>query len=241
MHEDRLLWDRRYAEGISGLAGRPIPYLVAWLPHLPRGRALDLAAGCGRHALYLARHGYRVHALDISRVALAVLVARARARALPVSAAVVDLDEIQLPAAAYDLIVKTYYLNRALLPQLARALVPGGALLMETRLYDPDRDPPERSARRPRPGELAQACAGLEIAHYEELPAAPPRRPAGVCRLVAFRPSGRERTAGPERAVPAPDRNQAATRCRRDGDRATVVAMDGRARRGGRRVWMRGI
>ncbi len=73
MRADRLRWDRRYAEGVSGLDGPAVRYLVRWLPFLPRGRALDLAAGCGRNAIFLAQHGYRVDALDISVVGIARL------------------------------------------------------------------------------------------------------------------------------------------------------------------------
>jgi SAM-dependent methyltransferase len=186
---DRLRWDRRYAEGVSELDGPAVRYLVLWLPFLPRGRALDLAAGCGRNALFLAQHGYRVDALDISVVGVARLAARARAQSLRVRAAVIDLDDVVLPAAAYDLIVNTYYLNRTLLTRLPRALTPGGALIVETLLYDPAVDLPDKIARRVRPGELAKTFSCLDIAHYVELPADPPRRKHALCRMVAFRGS----------------------------------------------------
>lgn len=188
MRTDRWQWDEKHAAGVPELAGPPLAYLVAWTPLLPKGRALDLAAGCGRHAVFLAQRGYRVDALDISHVGLTRLIRQADARGLSVRAAVVDLDDLMLPWATYDLIVNTYYLNRPLLAQLPRALVPGGALLVETRLYDPARDRPDAIARRAGPGELARVFSDLDIAHYEETPAAPPHRTRGLCRMVAFRP-----------------------------------------------------
>ncbi|HYM91299.1 MAG TPA: methyltransferase domain-containing protein [bacterium] len=187
MRDDRVRWDQKHERGVETLEGPPVAYLVAWLPFLPRGRALDLAAGSGRHAIYLAQHGYRVDALDISLVGLARLRQQARAQALPVRAAAVDLDECLLSSATYDLIVNTYYLNRFILPQLPWALVPGGALLVETPLYDPRTDRPGEIARRVGPGELARVFSNLDIAHYEEVPARPPQRNHGVCRMVAFR------------------------------------------------------
>jgi len=188
MREDRLIWDRRYTEGIPGLEGSPAPYLIEWLPFLPRGRALDLAAGCGRHSIYLAQHGYRVDAFDISLVALTRLMTRARRYGLRVRPAVVDLDDIVLPSSAYDLIVDALYLNRALHPQLIRALVPGGALLVETRFYDPQHDRPEKATHRPRRGELAAAFEGLDVAHYEEVETTSACRDRRICHMVAFRP-----------------------------------------------------
>jgi SAM-dependent methyltransferase len=187
VREDRLVWDQKHAADIQELSGSPSSYLAAWLPYLPKGRALDLAAGCGRHAIYLAQRGYRVDALDISLVALARLMHQVRAQKLPVRAAAIDLDDVTLPPATYDLIVNSYYLNRPLLPQLPRALVPGGALLMETPMYDPASDRPSEIAHRVGPRELVRVFSDLNIAHYEEIPASPPRRKRPLCRMVALR------------------------------------------------------
>jgi tellurite methyltransferase len=187
MREDRARWDGKHAVGVSALEGSPVSYLVAWLPFLPRGRALDLAAGCGRHAIYLAQHSYRVDALDVSLVGLSRLMRQARAQGLAVRAAAVDLDDLMLPWASYDLIVNTYYLNRALFPQLPRALRRGGALVVETPLYDPVADHPSEVAHRAGPGELARVFADMDIVHYEETSPWPPRRRRALCRMVAFR------------------------------------------------------
>lgn len=99
----------------------------------------------------------------------------------------VDLDDIVLPSSAYDLIVDTFYLDRALHPQLIRRLVPGGALSVETRFYDPRHGRPEKATHRPRRGELPAAFAGLNVVHYEEEEASPARGNTGICRMVAFR------------------------------------------------------
>lgn len=187
MRDDRRYWDLKHTEGVATLEGLPVAYLTAWLPFLPRGRALDLAAGCGRHAIYLAQHGYRVDALDISWVGLRKLAAQARAQELPVRAAVVDLDDLLLPWATYDLIVNTYYLNRRILSELPWALVPGGALLVETPLYDPRIDRLSEIVRRAGPGEIARIFSGLDIAHYAEMPPRSPHRSHGICRMVGFR------------------------------------------------------
>ncbi len=187
MREDGLEWDQKHTAGVPVLEGPPSAYLVAWLLYLPKGRALDLAAGCGRHAIYLAQHGYRVDALDISLVALSRLTHQARAQRLPVRAAAVDLDDVMLPWATYELIINSYYLNRALLPQLPQALAPGGAVLVETPLYDPAVDHPSEIAHRVGPRELARVFSDLRIAHYEEVPSSPPRRKRALCRMVAFR------------------------------------------------------
>lgn len=68
---DSDAWDARYAAA-SGLVwtGEPNRYVVQELAGLPAGRALDLAAGEGRNAVWLAAQGWRVTAIDFSPVAV---------------------------------------------------------------------------------------------------------------------------------------------------------------------------
>ena len=54
----------RLAQQLSLIEPKPAPFLVEQLHRLPKGRALDVATGGGRHALYLAAHGYQVDAID---------------------------------------------------------------------------------------------------------------------------------------------------------------------------------
>jgi SAM-dependent methyltransferase len=70
-------WDARYAESDRIWSGRPNPRLVEQIADLPPGDALDVGAGEGADAVWLAQHGWRVTALDVSEVALARVAAHA--------------------------------------------------------------------------------------------------------------------------------------------------------------------
>jgi SAM-dependent methyltransferase len=63
-------WDARYAESDRIWSGRPNPRLVEQLTGVPPGDALDVGAGEGADAVWLAREGWQVTALDVSTVAL---------------------------------------------------------------------------------------------------------------------------------------------------------------------------
>ena len=101
----------------------PSPWVTRFAPLAKRGgRALDLAAGNGRHARYLRHAGFAVTAVD-----------RNTAEGIDIVEA--DLEKSggwQPIAGAYDLIVVTNYLFRPLFPSLAEALDTGGVLLYET-------------------------------------------------------------------------------------------------------------
>ena len=95
---------------------------------------LDVATGHGRNALYLAAHGWRVHAVDRNAEALATLDLNARSLEHRLSTACVDLEAaaINLGVNVYGTILVFRYLYRPLLPALVAALKPGGVLLYET-------------------------------------------------------------------------------------------------------------
>ena len=125
---DREKWNQRYAGTASELP-EPDPFLVAHQECLGTGRALDLACGTGGNAIFLAEHGYRVDAVDISWNALSQLQAQTRTRALPVRCIVADLDDFPLPTARYDLVIVFYFYDPRLVARIKEAIKPGGLLI----------------------------------------------------------------------------------------------------------------
>ena len=67
---DRHDWDARYAGEQLVWSAEPNRFLVAEVDGLPPGRALDVACGEGRNAIWLAEHGWMVTAVDFSAVAI---------------------------------------------------------------------------------------------------------------------------------------------------------------------------
>jgi len=139
---------------------------------LPPGRALDLACGTGRHALHLARLGWKVTAVDIELDAIRQLRAAAEPN-LAIDARVVDLEkhEFAIEPNAYDLICDFHYLQRDLFPQIREGVRPGGAVAAAIHLTG-------RFALES--GELRTLFAGWKILYYSESPT-----PRPTARLIA--------------------------------------------------------
>ncbi|MBW1871655.1 MAG: class I SAM-dependent methyltransferase, partial [Deltaproteobacteria bacterium] len=88
---DQQKWDRRYTCRDSRMGDNPRPWLKSIQSSLPAGRlALDLAAGEGQNAVFLAGLGYQVTAVDISPVGLEK--ARTRAKRAGLSLTIHKLD-----------------------------------------------------------------------------------------------------------------------------------------------------
>jgi SAM-dependent methyltransferase len=126
-------WDRRYAEADLVWSADPNQFVAAELADLPPGTAVDLAAGEGRNALWLASLGWRVTAVDFSAVALDKGRQIAEARGLDIEWVHADLTDYAPPAA--DLVLIAYLQVPPALwePVLARAVAavaPGGTLLL---------------------------------------------------------------------------------------------------------------
>jgi SAM-dependent methyltransferase len=146
----------------------PSSWLLANSERLPRaGSALDVACGAGRHALWLAERGLRVHGVDNDPEAIETLRAAASSRGLAVEAQLLDLESehVELGSRAYDLVVVLNYLHRPLFSAICGALVPGGLLLYETFLEGHGKlRKPSRTEHLLKPGELqALVSPPLEV------------------------------------------------------------------------------
>ncbi|HEY3515982.1 MAG TPA: methyltransferase domain-containing protein [Gammaproteobacteria bacterium] len=186
---ERDKWDARYRDGAYEGRLHPTALLADWLPRLPRGRALDVACGAGRNALYLAANGFSVTALDISSVALDRGRRAALDRGLAIEWLCADLDEDPervLPAGDFDLIVWARYVHRTLMPHLVARLDLGGSLVCEQHLATDARVAgPTSAGFRLAPGELRASAQGLRIDHsYEGLAVDPDGRSVALTQLI---------------------------------------------------------
>src|SRR5215210_7984969 len=137
-------WDGRYGLG-EHTNDQPHPLVVRFASQLQPGRAFDVACGTGRHALYLAELGWQVAAVDSSKVAIDILLNRARQRNVQVNARVADLAiadpecrEFSIEPDSYDLIVNCCYLQRDLFPAIEAGARIGGVLIAVIAMVDED-------------------------------------------------------------------------------------------------------
>ena len=132
---DREAWDRRHRDKDFVWHLDPNRFLVPEVEGLTPGRALDLAAGAGRNAVWLATRGWAVTAVDWSEVALDKGRRLAEHQAVEVEWVLADLREWEPPVPAFDLVIVTYLQPpadvRALVwRKAAGAVAPGGRLIV---------------------------------------------------------------------------------------------------------------
>lgn len=157
---DQVDWDHRYGGDVHVWSGNPNGTLVAEVADLPSGRVLDVGAGEGGDALWLAERGWAVTANDISARGLSRLAAEAERRGLSVECLHADANELgAFEAGSFDLVSMQYGSihrtpDQRALKNLLGAVAPGGTLLVvghdltpwstpidmaeQTRMFDPD-------------------------------------------------------------------------------------------------------
>lgn len=163
-------WDDRYRRG-EHTTLEPNPLLVRATDALATGRALDVACGAGRHALFLAARGWRVTAVDASEVGIEIMKERARRLKVEIDARVADLERrgFEIERDAFNLITVFYYLQRDLWPEIREGVRAGGIVVAAIHLADED---PEKESGNPdfllQPDELRAEFGDWTIEHYHE-------------------------------------------------------------------------
>jgi tellurite methyltransferase len=174
--DEKASWNKKYSEG-SHSSLDPDPFLVSaydeFLFDTTPGLALDIAGGVGRHAIWLAQHGWRVKLLDIAEVGIkqAEKNAKRAGTSRSISAEVCNLNTMHdLGREQYDLVVVFFFLQRELFPALLAALKPGGTLIYKT--YTTEQKTFGTGPSHPmfllEPNELLDAFSTMRVLHYHE-------------------------------------------------------------------------
>jgi tellurite methyltransferase len=117
--------------------GLPSRFLTENISLLTTGRALDIAMGSGRNAVFLAKNGFEVEGVDISQMSVQNALRLAKENSVPLMAEVADLESgYRIKTNYYDLIICFNYLQRSLIPQIKNGLKSGGIIVYETFTID---------------------------------------------------------------------------------------------------------
>jgi tellurite methyltransferase len=182
-------WNERYRarEQAGDFEARPTPLVIKTAEHLRPGRAIDLACGTGRDALWLAARGWSTTAVDGSEAAIAALRLKADQLGIEVDASVADLTkpEFAIEEGRWDLALMCYYLQRDLFDALKNGVRPGGVVIAIVHTMRPGEEP---TISRLRPGELIAHFDGWPILHHYEGASRDPAHRRPVEEVVARRP-----------------------------------------------------
>ncbi len=171
---DAEQWDERYAASDLVWSAEPNTFVVSLTEDLPVGTAIDLGAGEGRNALWLAEQGWQVTAVDFSSVA--VERGRARPGGQQVDWQVADVTTYE-PGDSFDLVLVCYvHLSRVTMRQVlshaASWVAPGGHLVVvahAARNLAEGVGGPQDADRLPDEELLADAAAALVVERLEEV------------------------------------------------------------------------
>ncbi len=168
---DQKRWDKRFGSKEFALGKGPNPFLKKHIFLLPKGKALDIATGEGRNAVFLAQNRFEVDAVDISQEGLKKARKLAREKGVKVNALLIDLDDYQIEKDRYDLIANFYFLKRRLIPRIRKGLKKGGKVIFETYLLEHRKlaaGGPRQAKYFLKPNELLRFFKDFRILFYRE-------------------------------------------------------------------------
>ncbi|MGD0915331.1 MAG: methyltransferase domain-containing protein [Thermodesulfobacteriota bacterium] len=168
---DQKRWNEKFKEKRFALGKRANAFLRRNIGLLPKGKALDIATGEGKNAVFLAQRGFRVDAVDTSEVGLKKAENLAREFGVEIHRVLADLDNYQIPKDCYDLIANFYFLDRSLIPKIKMGLKRGGMVIFETYLLDQkalSTEGPKNPRYFLKPNELLRLFKGFRILLYRE-------------------------------------------------------------------------
>ncbi len=155
----------------------PNAFLVQTAKRLKPGKALDIAMGQGRNAVYLAAQGWDVTGYDVSDEGLKVANENAAKIGVKIKTVHAAFDTFDYGKEQWDLIYFVYTDAEIVDPKFAAlimaALKPGGCLLIERPFLDLDLDKPDPEWAAPlieqdKPNALLKAYSSLRVLHYED-------------------------------------------------------------------------
>lgn len=155
---------------MSRMPQDPSLFLAENIGLLPRGKALDIAMGHGRNAVYLAAQGFEVEGVDIVEGAVDAALALAADQRVTIHARAGDLEKnYRIAAHTYDLIICFNYLQRSLFPSIEAGLKPGGMVVYETFIVDQARfGRPRNPDYLLKHNELLHRFRNLRVLRYHE-------------------------------------------------------------------------
>lgn len=170
--DSKAFWDKKYSRSNYVFGKKPAKFLAGNYDYIPLGaRVLDMGMGEGRHAVFLARKGYKVTGIDISSVAVKKARALSREFGVRINTVVASMEKYKIKDGSLDAIICFYYVDRKLNDKMMSWLKPGGILIYEAHTDNQKKvKGSEHFDKRYllRPGELLTMFKNMKILKYEE-------------------------------------------------------------------------